>query len=301
MNCQNINYPKISIVTPSYNQGEFLEDTILSVIGQNYPNLEYIIIDGGSTDNSVDIIKKYEKHLTYWVSEKDNGQSDAINKGFGIATGDIFGWLNSDDMYMPNIFNYIADVLQPTDIKICLGQCIHINTSNGMLNAYGSDILSFKDADLTVLDYVIQPSTFWTRSVWEHVGKLNENQHFGFDWEWFLRANKMDVQFQFLNKPLSIYRIHENHKTGVGGDKRLVELLSILKIYNPLVAILFEELYKETITTRQFKYRIVKRLMKLVKRDYTYGSVLKTIESKKYKNFTVDLINTFHEVYFWDN
>ena len=90
-------YPKISIVTPSYNQGNFLEETILSVINEEYPNLEYVIIDGGSTDNSKEIIKKYENKLTYWVSEKDNGQTEAINKGFKLVTGDIFNWLNSDD------------------------------------------------------------------------------------------------------------------------------------------------------------------------------------------------------------
>jgi glycosyltransferase involved in cell wall biosynthesis len=91
-------YPKITIVTPSFNQGEFLEETIQSVLNQGYPNLEYIIIDGGSTDKSVDIISKYSKELSYWVSEKDNGQSEAINKGFRKATGEIVTWLNSDDL-----------------------------------------------------------------------------------------------------------------------------------------------------------------------------------------------------------
>ena len=114
-------FPKISIVTPSFNQGEYLEETILSVIGQNYPNLEYIIIDGGSKDNSVEIIKKYEKYLTYWVSENDEGQSDAINKGFKIATGDIFGWLNSDDLFMPNVFNNIISLKPKSSDFLMLG------------------------------------------------------------------------------------------------------------------------------------------------------------------------------------
>ena len=102
---------KITIVTPSYNQGRFLEQTILSVVGQQYPNLEYIIMDGGSTDNSVEIIKKYESHLAHWESEKDSGQAHALNKGFALATGTIFGWLNSDDYYLPGTLSFVAEQL----------------------------------------------------------------------------------------------------------------------------------------------------------------------------------------------
>ena len=104
--------PKISTVTPSFNQGKFLEKTILSVLEQGYPNLEYIIIDGGSSDESVDIIKKYADRLNYWVSEADRGQSHAINKGFERATGEIFGWLNSDDWYHPGALQAVDDCVE---------------------------------------------------------------------------------------------------------------------------------------------------------------------------------------------
>ncbi|NJL12522.1 MAG: glycosyltransferase [Microscillaceae bacterium] len=103
-------YPKISIVTPSYNQGQYIEEAILSVIGQNYPNLEYIIIDGGSTDNTIEIIKKYEKHITYWVSEKDKGIYDAMNKGIDVATGEWIYFLGTDDLLSDNILIKIFQI-----------------------------------------------------------------------------------------------------------------------------------------------------------------------------------------------
>src|SRR4030067_2568795 len=105
-------YPKISIVIPSYNQAQFLEKTILSILNQNYPNLEVIIIDGGSKDESIGIIKRYERYLAFWVSEQDNGQAHAINKGFKIASGDIVAWQNSDDIYLPDTFHKVIKVLE---------------------------------------------------------------------------------------------------------------------------------------------------------------------------------------------
>ena len=126
-------YPKISIITPSYNQGQFLEQTILSILSQDYPNLEYIIMDGGSSDNSVEIIRKHEDNLTYWVSEPDKGQSDAINKGFQRATGDILTWLNSDDYYLPGTLHTVAEYFtQHPDVECIYGD-LQVVASNGDL------------------------------------------------------------------------------------------------------------------------------------------------------------------------
>ena len=132
-------FPKISIVTPSFNQAQFLEETILSVINQNYPNLEYIIIDGGSTDGSVDIIKKYEKHLTYWVSEPDNGHGHALNKGFSTTTGEIMAWINSDDKYYPSTFATVAEIFNKfSDINWIHGKNSRIDKSVRL-----EDVLAF--------------------------------------------------------------------------------------------------------------------------------------------------------------
>ena len=143
-------WPRISIVTPSYNQGKFLEETIRSVFLQGYPNLEYIIIDGGSTDNSIEIIKKYEPWLTYWVSEKDRGQSHAINKGFEHATGEIYGWLNSDDYFLPRALKAFAQAsIKDKNSVAWAGSALEINKIGEKTGEFeprfDSDVVFFAD------------------------------------------------------------------------------------------------------------------------------------------------------------
>lgn len=207
---------KISIVTPSYNQGQYLEETIDSVLSQGYDNLEYIIMDGGSTDNSVDIIKKYEKYLSYWVSEKDGGQPNALKKGFSLSTGEILGWINSDDKYVAGTFDKINDAFLANK-----------NTEF----VYGDYFLLFNDQrlvakpkiswDFNIALYAIlpfgQPSSFWTKNIYEKVGGLDVNYQYIFDYEFFLRVgaelkNNPDG-FKHIHDYYSYFRIHDESKT----------------------------------------------------------------------------------------
>lgn len=283
-----MDYPKISIVTPSYNQGQFIEDTILSVIGQFYPNLEYLIYDADSKDDTVAIIRKYEKHITYWVSEKDNGQANAINKGFKRATGDIFVWLNSDDILMPNVLHYIAKEFKENENAIFFGNCIHFKSLKPSgLYAFGSNVEnSYNTAPLKLTDSIIQPSSFWSRKVWELNGELNEELNFGFDWEWFLRAEARGVSFIPLNKPLSLYRFHEDHKSGVGGEKRLDELQTIYNQYDSRFAKLFNLIRYENFDLSLMEkviFKIVKILFR--KRNLSKLMFIKKMRGKKYKGY----------------
>lgn len=222
---------KISIVTPSYNQGQYLEETIQSVMDQQYPDLEYIIMDGGSTDNSVEIIKKYESRLAHWVSKPDGGQADAINKGFKMATGDILAWLNSDDYYRPDTLKQVSEWFERDDLKIVFGECALYHEKSGKVKA--SKVFEFaKSHKIEYSDYIIQPSSFWTRKTFERVGELNIDLNYTFDWDWFIRAKRAGVHFQAVDKIWSVYRYHEQHKTGTGGDRRELELANIYKQYH---------------------------------------------------------------------
>lgn len=203
--------PKISIITPSFNQGEYLEETIVSVLEQNYSNLEYIIIDGGSTDRSIEIIKKYQKYLAYWVSEKDAGQSQAINKGFRKASGDIISWLCSDDLYLPGALNKVATIFnQHPDVGLIHGKTILFN-DKGKAKTKGAE-----ENDLQLKYFAIipfpQPSSFFRKSILEKVGMLDESLHYGMDYELLIRI-ALESQILKVDDVFSKYRLHEESKT----------------------------------------------------------------------------------------
>jgi glycosyltransferase involved in cell wall biosynthesis len=206
-------WPKISIVTPSYNQAKFLERTILSVLNQNYPNLEYIVIDGGSTDGSVEIIERYEKYLAYWVSEKDNGQSDALNKGFSKATGYIIGWQNSDDIYLPSAFYKIAQLFgmnHHTDI--IYGNRLDINEKDRIIGESRftrfSVIVYWYDGML-----LSNQSAFWKKSLFSKIGMLDTRFHAVMDYEFFLRAGLKKSRFKHVPYYFGAIRRHSASKT----------------------------------------------------------------------------------------
>ncbi len=169
---------KFSIVVPSYNQGEFLERTLLSIINQDYENVEIIVIDGGSTDNSVEIVKKYEDKIAYWVSERDRGQSHALNKGFAKATGDIFGWLNSDDVYMPGAFSHVVKKFEEyPDKKVVYGNWCELDEEDNKLDhTYSAPAPRVPHFPYEGFDANLQ-SMFWYRSVYEQFGKFDESLH----------------------------------------------------------------------------------------------------------------------------
>jgi glycosyltransferase involved in cell wall biosynthesis len=210
-------WPKISIVTPSYNQAAFLEQTIRSVLEQNYPNLEYIIIDGGSTDGSVDIIRKYIDKLAYWVSEKDEGHADALNKGFRRATGEIAAFLNSDDLYCPGVLKDIAETfMADKDVDFVFGNRITVDENGRTLRDDRHTRFSF--AALVLYGMIVsQPATFWKRELFEKYGYFSREYFFSFDYEFFCRIGA-HIKAKHIRKHLAKFRRHTTSKTCTVSD-----------------------------------------------------------------------------------
>lgn len=207
-------WPKISVITPSYNQAEFLEETILSVLNQNYPNLEYIIIDGGSTDRSVEIIKKYEKYITYWVSGKDEGQADAVNRGFKMAKGEIFVWLNSDDTYLPGALGKAVEFFNTHSyIGMIYGKTYFINERGNVIGNYPTEPFNYKG--LARSNFLAQPSVFFRSEVYFAVGGLDSDLHYTMDYELWIRIAKT-YRVEYLPVFLSTYRLHKESKSVSG-------------------------------------------------------------------------------------
>lgn len=224
--------PKISIVTPSFNQGEFLEECIESVLSQNYPNLEYIIMDGGSSDNSVEIISKYKNYLKYWQSQPDGGQYAAIEDGFSRSTGEIMAWLNSDDKYHHNAFYKIAYIFSSfqnmewiVGRQTCWDKCGDVSFVNRSLPTYGRERFMRKDyCD----PHIQQESSFWRRSLWEKAGGyLRKDLAFAGDLELWLRFFRC-AELHSVDAILGGFRNHGNQKSVLFAEKYRTEAEALL-------------------------------------------------------------------------
>ena len=227
--------PKISIVTPTYDRGEFIEETILSVINQNYPNLEYILIDGGSTDGTMEVVARYREHFSHVVSEPDRGQSNAINKGFALATGEIYTWLNSDDRLAPGALYAIALAFYTSGADAVAGICQIYQDGREIerhLTSCSNDKISLTD----ILDlencwlqgkFFYQPEVMFTRAIWEKAGgKVEEDLYYSMDYEMWARFAAHGAKLQVIGYPVAQYRLHEQQKTSAI-EKYRPELLQV--------------------------------------------------------------------------
>jgi glycosyltransferase involved in cell wall biosynthesis len=248
-------WPRITVVTPSNNQGQFLEETIRSVVSQEYPDLEYIVIDGKSSDNSVQIIRKYETFISYWISEQDSGQPAAVNKGMARSTGDILGWVNSDDLLLPRALERTALARMNPEVKITCGfrevidsasriirHCVHPRPNN---------------EDLKRICYLAQETVFWNREVWEKAGPLGVKWRYALDFDLWQKFMAAGYQFHLIPFFLGCFRVHPQHKGITMNDVRTQELEEIYKTY------LGREV-SERVLDREIQYskrmRLIKRL-----------------------------------------
>ncbi len=209
--------PRISIITPSFNQARFIERTIRSVLDQQYPNLDYIVMDGGSQDGTIDILKKYE-HQLKWVSQKDEGQADAINRGIRLSTGDIIAYLNSDDVYEPGTLDLVARYFSGHPGSLWLtGKCRIIDEQDreirGLITAYKNFLLRhYSYRMLLVTNPISQPATFWRRAVIDQFGLFDETEHLVMDYGYWLKVGRQQPP-AVLDEYLARFRVYTTSKT----------------------------------------------------------------------------------------
>ena len=228
-------WPRISIVTPNYNYAHFIEETIRSVLLQGYPNLEYIIIDDGSKDDSVAMIKKYEPWLAYWTTRANCGQSCSINEGFGRATGQIWGWLNSDDLFYPRALATVGQLLAGKTSAMLVGAA---TLTNGPQTLSGRD--DRRRPNWLEMAYdsrtVPQPSTFWTADLWPLAGPLDTSLRYTMDFELWLRMRPHTQEVLFSDQLLAIERVHENQMSLKAAREGQFEPVNCEKAYAVLHA-----------------------------------------------------------------
>lgn len=264
----NTVYPKISIVTPNFNGAKYLEQTILSVLSQDYPNLEYIIIDGGSTDNSIEIIKKYQRQLAYWVSEPDKGLYDAIQKGFDKSTGEIMAWINSDDMYHRRAFFSVAEIFSNFDeVKWLMGIPSTFDEMGRTVSVSPLKRWNKLDYYLGNFEWIQQESVFWRRSLWTKSGsKVESTMKYAADlelWLRFFRSEKLYVTQALLGGfrqrsegQLSMNFLHEYIEEARAKIKEEIETVIAKEEKDLLISI-----KKYNIVVDKMPYTFLKRIL----------------------------------------
>jgi glycosyltransferase involved in cell wall biosynthesis len=220
--------PKISLVTPTLNQGKFIEEAICSILDQGYPNLEYIIIDGGSDDASLKIVKKYSKYLSYWISEKDNGQSNAINKALKHCTGEIFNWLNSDDYLEPHSLFRIAEEFKDEKVSVVAGKVrVFSNVEDTIIqnkNLTAENLLMWSNH----ISF-IQPGVWLRRELLDYCGGIDDTFNYAFDWDLYIRYLYNFPKVKEIDSLLVNFRLHDSSKTVTQINKFYIEEREIIK------------------------------------------------------------------------
>lgn len=220
-------FPKVSIITPSYNQGKYLEATIQSVLAQDYPNIEYFIVDGGSKDNSVEIIQKYADRLDWWVSEKDKGHADALNKGFERATGEILAWLNSDDVYAsPSVVSEAAAYLKAhPETGMVYADARVIDDAGKVIGQFPARQTDYRRM-LRGSVHIPQATTFFRADLYRKVGPLSLSLFFGFDYDLWVKLAKIS-EIRYLPRHWADFRLHGSGKSIVNDDRCYPDMIRV--------------------------------------------------------------------------
>ena len=216
----------ISIVTPSYNQAHYIEKTIQSVLSQDHPYIEYLVVDGGSTDNTVDVIKKYEDKLAWSVSEKDQGQTDAINKGFSRATGDVLAWINSDDTYEPGAISAAVKYLREhPKVGMVYGDCNYINESGQVIGKFNSAQTNYRRLRQGYTR-ISQQTMFFRTGLWKQVGPLDPSFYFAMDYDLWTRISARS-EIKYVPQTWANFRLHTSGKTVLADDRCWPEMIRV--------------------------------------------------------------------------
>lgn len=271
----NFNLPRISITTPSYNHSKYLETTIKSVLGQNYPNLEYFVIDGGSNDGTQEIIQKYSDKITFWTSEKDEGQSDAIRKGFSMSSGEILGWINSDDAYFPNALTRIGLFFhEHPEADLVTGGIAFTNENGNVYKCYDRPNTKLWFAKRGLLSFA-QQATFFRKEIYDRVGGIRSDFHYKMDTELVLNIMFNGGAFYSLRGLYGFWRIHKDIKTLRKSNTKVEEGEIIRKKYG----------FKTTTIENEFN-RLLFRFIQSVNGNY----IISLVRTLKYHGMSIDEI-----------